>query len=299
MKNKIKKIIVVVVAVLFTLTIIGAIIFSVISPKNNAVTASAETTETTTYAATSTSLVETSSKFAGCFKANLPYPIATGSISNWTSSNGEFILVGGFPCKKLEFYVTGDILKGISASLSNGTNFSTTVIYDSSVSGWVDEKFSYWSFYGSYSVGLINFIRRHFSLVLTTSYYNYIHSEIYNEGYENGNVAGYEEGFQNGKNTGYEEGHNAGYEEGYDVGFEDGLPQGYDNGYTDGEADGYNKGLSRGHSDQITDPVTSFLQPVHEFMNTKFFGDLTYATIFNIILFVAVATIFIKMFSGG
>ena len=46
MKNKTKKIIAVVVAVLFSFTIIGTVIVSIVAPKNNAVMASADTVAT-------------------------------------------------------------------------------------------------------------------------------------------------------------------------------------------------------------------------------------------------------------
>lgn len=286
MKNRTKKIIAVIVAVLFTLTFIGAIIVSVIAPKNNAVTASADTGDIITYS-TEIPTVEQVTKYriVGCYKMNIPSDLPLSSSFTWTASSRQLILIKGLACKQLQFASKDGKLSGILASLSNGSSFSNTEIFISN--GWVENDFAYWCFYGAYNANIFNLVRNFGVVALDTQGYTVTRNEFYNEGH----TAGYTEG--------YDSGHTAGYEEGYDVGFEDGLPQGYDTGYNDGEADGYNKGLSKGHSDRITDPVTSFLQPVHEFMNTKFFGDLTYATIFNIILFVAVATIFIKMFSGG
>lgn len=121
------------------------------------------------------------------------------------------------------------------------------------------------------------------------------YNEGYDVGYQDGDNAGYEDGYSVGSTDGYERG----YDEGYDLGYEDGVPVGYDTGYTSGYSDGHSDGLNLGHSDRITNPISSFIEPVHQFMNTPFFGTLTYATIFNIVLFVAVAVIFIKMFSGG
>ncbi len=141
--------------------------------------------------------------------------------------------------------------------------------------------------------------------------YNQGHATGYDEGYSEGNKNGYNSGYNDGKDdgikTGYDEGYSAGYSygsgKGYDTGFEEGEKQGYQNGYDYGYDNGYNLGYVDGEnkslSTQLTNPISSFLQPVHEFMNTKFFGDLTYASIFNVMLFVAVALIFLKMFSGG
>lgn len=138
-----------------------------------------------------------------------------------------------------------------------------------------------------------------------------IMSNAYNSGLNYGHTAGYNEGHTAGYENGFNDGSDVGVEIGYDMGVDDGyrygLTDGYQNGVVDGEKQGYDKGYKIGLVDgenkavsvQLTNPISSFLQPVHDFMNTKFFGDLTYASIFNVMLFVAVALIFIKMFSGG
>ena len=69
MKTKTKKIIAVVVAVLFTLTIIGAIIVSVVVPKNDKVYASADTATVT---ADTPPFVNMRVPLAGCYLFAFP-----------------------------------------------------------------------------------------------------------------------------------------------------------------------------------------------------------------------------------
>ncbi len=134
-------------------------------------------------------------------------------------------------------------------------------------------------------------------------------TEGYNEGYEAGKLdsdnydEGYTDGFKEGKTEGFTEGFNGGlstgkqegYTEGYGVGKTDGIAQGKEEGYTNGYADGLNKG----QSDSVLNPVIIFIEPVHRFMNTPLFGSITLGVAFNVVLFVAIACIFIKMFAGG
>lgn len=121
----------------------------------------------------------------------------------------------------------------------------------------------------------------------------------YSNGREDGIAQGYENGYDEGYNIGLSEGHSDGYSSGYDAGETTGYHNGYETGKTDGYNEGYTNGLNKGQSAQLTNPISAFLTPVHNFMTTPFFGSLTYASIFNVVLFVAVAIIFIKMFSGG
>lgn len=100
----------------------------------------------------------------------------------------------------------------------------------------------------------------------------------------------------NAYNNGYVDGKlstaSTSYQEGYNDGYERGEADGYSSGYTNG--------ANKGYSDQIvSSPLSLFLQPVSDFMNIKLFGTISLSTAFNIVLFVALAAIFIKMFAGG
>lgn len=75
--------------------------------------------------------------------------------------------------------------------------------------------------------------------------------------------------------------------------------EGYNAGYDDGYKEGYGKGLNKGQSDSLTNPVDYLLTPVHDFLNLRLFGIIAISDMLNIVLFVGIALIFIKMFSGG
>lgn len=92
------------------------------------------------------------------------------------------------------------------------------------------------------------------------------YNEGYDVGYQDGDNAGYEDGYSVGSTDGYERG----YDEGYDLGYEDGVPVGYDTGFSAGYSDGHSDGLNLGHSDRITNPISSFIEPVHQFMIRRF-----------------------------
>lgn len=133
----------------------------------------------------------------------------------------------------------------------------------------------------------------------------------YVDGHYDGETDGYSKGYTDGSNDGnkvgykggYTDGYSDGESDGYDLGLEEGTQMGYDYGYGVGYNEGYSLGYTNGEnltqSQVITNPISSFLQPLHDFMNTKFFGNLSYASLFNVVLFVVVALIFLKMFSGG
>ena len=81
----------------------------------------------------------------------------------------------------------------------------------------------------------------------------------------------------------------------YDDGYSDGKLVGYDEGYKEG----YSNGLNKGQSDQVTsNPLGLFLQPVSDFMHIQLFGTIALVDIFNIILYVSLALVLIKMFAG-
>ena len=100
------------------------------------------------------------------------------------------------------------------------------------------------------------------------------------------------------------------YNDGYDAGESAGYDQGYDNGYTagvnDSEGDyqeGYNKGYTIGKdaglATQLGNPISAFIQPAEEFLNMKIFGTISIGDIINVMLFIAVGLIFLKIFAGG
>lgn len=78
----------------------------------------------------------------------------------------------------------------------------------------------------------------------------------------------------------------------------DDLKAEYDKGHADGYEDGYNKGKLDGTTVDLN-PISIFLEPVSAFMNIKLFGFVSLGLVFNIVLFVSLALIFIKLFAGG
>lgn len=78
---------------------------------------------------------------------------------------------------------------------------------------------------------------------------------------------------------------------GYESGYQDGYKTGYDTGYSQG----YNKG----QTEQLTNPANFFLQPAIAFMQTDLFGSFSLGDAFQVVMFVLVAIIFIKLFAGG
>ena len=126
----------------------------------------------------------------------------------------------------------------------------------------------------------------------------------FNDGFDAGYIEGKRDGMGIGFSVGYDEGYNEGYDEGYGVGYDDryvpAYNEGYDNGFRAGGLAGYNSGLNKGHSDNIgLNPISNFLTPVSAFINLPLFGNFSIGTLLNLVLFVGVALIFIKMFSGG
>lgn len=80
--------------------------------------------------------------------------------------------------------------------------------------------------------------------------------------------------------------------------YDNGYNEGYDKGHTDGYQTGYNKGKLDGTTVDLN-PISIFLEPVSAFMNIKLFGFVSLGLVFNIVLFVSLAIIFIKLFAGG
>ena len=74
----------------------------------------------------------------------------------------------------------------------------------------------------------------------------------------------------------------------------DDLKAEYDKGFNAG----YDKGKLDGAAIDLN-PISVFLEPVSAFMNIKLFGFVSLGLVFNIVLFVSLALIFIKLFAGG
>lgn len=70
--------------------------------------------------------------------------------------------------------------------------------------------------------------------------------------------------------------------------------------FESGYCSGYNEGFNVGFDTSINDlsPITIFLQPIQTFFDTKLFGSLSVGYVLNIVLFVCLALIFLKMFAG-
>lgn len=304
MKIKTKKIIAVVVAILFSFTIMGAVIVSIISPKYNAVSASADSSS---YSASADRSVSHINEYFGGYEFNFDSDYVMNSYNSdtgkWEPIAGVLkfnyiTFIGDGQTNYISFTFVDGKITACSASFYSFTELKTKTIYIYRLNAY-NEPYRVFIFPMCYSDNLDTKFREillhHTKPCITTSSYLDIYSYAYEEGYEEGS----EEGASRGYDLGYSTGHYDGREEGEQIGYDNGYSVGYEDGLTKDYTDGYVDGLNKGHSDQITNPLSSFLEPVHNFMNTEFFGGFTYATIFNIVLFVAVATIFIKMFSGG
>lgn len=68
--------------------------------------------------------------------------------------------------------------------------------------------------------------------------------------------------------------------------------------YDKGFKAGYDKGKLDGSPVDLN-PISVFLEPVSAFLNIKLFGFVSLGLVFNIVLFVSLALIFIKLFAGG
>ncbi len=353
MKTKTKKILCVLIAVLFSISILVGVVFSCLSNKN----------QRTAYAEEDISVYDSSSDIT------YHLPIGYGYFSDRLSYNGtydanslpiviDFNFVNSLLGTCIGFAISprnGSIIVleyRILSSNNSGYYETRKVVYDkSSSTGWLDSSYkdiAFASFSYSRNSPFYYFVRNLSIHSYSTDYndgfsagkeeglnegYNngftagkeegvtegYNNgftagktegiTEGYNEGYEAGKLdsdnydEGYTDGFKEGKTEGFTEGFNGGlstgkqegYTEGYGVGKTDGIAQGKEEGYTNGYADGLNKG----QSDSVLNPVIIFIEPVHRFMNTPLFGSITLGVAFNVVLFVAIACIFIKMFAGG
>ena len=104
--------------------------------------------------------------------------------------------------------------------------------------------------------------------------------------------------FENIYNDGYDAGESAGYNQGYDNGYTDGVNDS-DGNYQEGYNKGYTIGKDAGLAAQLGNPISAFIQPAEEFLNMKIFGAISIGDIINVMLFIAIGLIFLKIFAGG
>lgn len=226
---------------------------------------------------------------------------------HWRDSNGQVNFQPLFDCTDFVFIFNFDSVPYCFVSffeyISN-VDSGTSSSYDEGYNDGYDQGVSDGDGSGSeagYKRGFAEGQTVGYNRGLTegdTAGYNRGHQVGYDEGYEEGHTAGYNEGIAASEGD-YNTGYSAGYSYGQDVGYNNGLDAGIEQGRTEGYNEGYSDGYNKGSSGDFVNPIMLFIDPVHKFMNTPFFGDLTYSAIFNVILFVAVATIFIKMFGSA
>lgn len=259
MKTKTKKIIAVVVAVLFTLTIIGAIIVSVVVPKNDKVYASADTATVT---ADTPPFVNMRVPLAGCYLFAFPAG-GSGTTTSTDYTLNTPILIGTLVTSYIHIVYSSDGIP-IQIMCTSLNDNSRNTVYGGG--RWYNTSYQFWCFpfyTRSYDTAIMDLVSKYGTPALDNNSAQNIQDIIYNTGYEDGYNKGYDRGYESGHNSGSSEGYDYGYEigynEGYDIGVEDGIPQGYETGYNDGHSDGYSAGRSMGHTDQITNPLTALL----------------------------------------
>ena len=69
----------------------------------------------------------------------------------------------------------------------------------------------------------------------------------------------------------------------------------FNEGYEQGFNDGYDVGVSQGFSN----PITIFVRPISSFLTTDLFGSISIGDVMQVLLFICLALIFLKMFAGG
>ena len=282
MKAKTKKILAVVVAVLFSLTIIGGIILSILLPKSDTLTASASSYEEeypNGYGAPPYVVTTDYDYFGSCYFTIDPdlvvFPESLNLGNSFTIDLPFNVYFGVLAqqCSSIQFGCSNGCIRTITITNSEGAKVQP---YRPGRYG------TRYIFLPGLKITDLTGELAPFALFLIHCVTPCVLERSYNQVFDNGYNSGY-----NDCQLEWNETTSNSYEEGYNVGFSEGYNS------------GYGIGINKGHSDQITNPIIAFIEPVHKFMNTEFFGSLTYATIFNVVLFVAVAVIFIKMFSGG
>lgn len=96
----------------------------------------------------------------------------------------------------------------------------------------------------------------------------------------------------------YEDGFDAGYDEGYGAGHGAGYDQGYDVGTSDGYEDGYNAGYAVGLQ-EVQPSASTMIAAAGNLLNADIFGTWSLADILTIMIGLACAIAFLKLFAGG
>lgn len=69
----------------------------------------------------------------------------------------------------------------------------------------------------------------------------------------------------------------------------------FNEGYEQGFNDGYDVGVGQG----LANPLTIFVRPINSFLTTDLFGTISIGDVMQVLLFICLALIFLKMFAGG
>lgn len=96
----------------------------------------------------------------------------------------------------------------------------------------------------------------------------------------------------------YEDGRADGYDEGYGAGHEVGYDEGYDVGTSDGYEDGYNAGYAVG-LEEVQPSASTMVAAAGNLLNADIFGTWSLADILTIMIGLACAIAFLKLFAGG
>lgn len=129
-----------------------------------------------------------------------------------------------------------------------------------------------------------------------------ITDEVYNSGFEAGQINGYNNGYRVGKQEGY----NSGYESGKAEGSTEKYQEGYEYGYLVGQDVGYKKGYAAGQEAvgvQLDIPavISSVPGAVKNFVNTSFgfevFG-INVAGLLSVIMIIALLVYLVRRFKG-
>ena len=158
---------------------------------------------------------------------------------------------------------------------STSASDSGICVFDTT-SGWLDDNFRYISVVSAYEYPYFSFLVASAHKQSDDPYYGPFRPDTPDPPAPDPGDGSYDEGYE------------AGYADGYNDGRADGIDQGYDEGYQAGYADG-----------QVINPLVFFIQPVQDFFGINLFGTISIGDILNLLLFIGVGLIFIRMFAGG
>ena len=292
MKSKTKRILAIVVAVIFVIGVVLAIVFS--SRSKYEVSADQGTVGEVTVTTWGDTELDYSS---GALIASVPngsdsnsglhLNVSQTSITNVTISLTYNGLVNGSQGEENRYYITanqGTTAKGfwfINASYGfTQIEFnSTNITYIGNYTGTaIIDRFSIqlWTPTGNGTTGRTYINIAQYYATTTDNGVNYT-SSYWNENITNDSA----------------------YDGGYNQGEEQGYQNGYNQGLTDGYNSGYNAGYDKGASEGLTNPIALFISPIDSFLSTDIFGTISIGDIMAVIIFIMVAIIFIKMFAGG